>query len=656
MALKKTENKKNDSKKDKKGRRDDGPITGLRVNYLIIFLSGLVILIAAILVFLLIVKNVYGNYEFSEILPTKENLEKFTYAEKAGILYSVYTENMLDDGDTWIQDNLDTWTTFMKNINMQYDIISDQDIELGKHYKYELLVLAGAKAISDKEIIEIKKYLDQGGSVFTTGGVATFSDEAKWRGWNFFTETFGMKFTKELTPEDAYSKVHTLRGNLPLTAGIPTGYSLRIATWDRPIYAEILEPRTMQVSYWFDYRTDQGLVREEIQKSAGISYGTYGKGRFVWYGFELNSVIGSQEVYINFEKLFKNSVNWLTYQPTSFVKDWPAPYDGAAIFIPTISENVSNVSNIKGLINNYNYPATVFVDLNTAIKNPGTIKSVAKYAEIGAIVDIGYLESMFDTENKLFDKKEQSFNINFVIDTLQKISNSNINGIMPYYGFYDENTLSVMAESNLRYLVTDSLTDRSVPNLVVMDEKPVMIITRTARDDNKIIKQYGLTDLEFQRYTYFEDVDRLLFEGGLYVLKVHTDYQLQPQYVGVINDIVKYIRSKNIWFTSIDELLNWWQRKGGLEIRYETRSKRRISVEVSNHKDDKTDDFVVQVNFNKSVNNVEISSDMIHTPIPEFEFDESTNVIYLYIEDLEPGETRIFLVDFENQQVEEQNL
>ncbi|MCK5087518.1 MAG: hypothetical protein KAQ90_08355, partial [Melioribacteraceae bacterium] len=178
MALKKTENKKNDSKKDKKGRRDDGPITGLRVNYLIIFLSGLVILIAAILVFLLIVKNVYGNYEFSEILPTKENLEKFTYAEKAGILYSVYTENMLDDGDTWIQDNLDTWTTFMKNINMKYDIISDQDIELGKHYKYELLVLAGAKAISDKEIIEIKKYLDQGGSVFTTGGVATFSDEA----------------------------------------------------------------------------------------------------------------------------------------------------------------------------------------------------------------------------------------------------------------------------------------------------------------------------------------------------------------------------------------------------------------------------------------------------------------------------------------------
>jgi len=131
---------------------------------------------------------------------------------------------------------------------------------------------------------------------------------------------------------------------------------------------------------------------------------------------------------------------------------------------------------------------------------------------------------------------------------------------------------------------------------------------------------------------------------------------LQPQYVGVINDIVKYIRSKNIWFTSIDELLNWWQRKGGLEIRYETRSKRRISVEVSNHKEDKTDDFVVQVNFNKSVYNVEISSDMIHTPIPEFEFDKLTNVIYLYIEDLEPGETRIFLVDFENQQAKEQNL
>ena len=75
---------------------------GLKVNYLIIFLSGLVLLISAILVFLLIVKNIYGNYEIREILPTKENL-RFLFDEqkgKAAILYSKYTENMLPSGST----------------------------------------------------------------------------------------------------------------------------------------------------------------------------------------------------------------------------------------------------------------------------------------------------------------------------------------------------------------------------------------------------------------------------------------------------------------------------------------------------------------------------------------------------------------------------
>ncbi|MEK6552590.1 MAG: hypothetical protein AABZ54_03980, partial [Bacteroidota bacterium] len=84
---------------------------GLKVNYLIIFLSGLVLLITAFLVFLLIVKNIYGNYELKEIIPTKNNLKFLSdeKKEKAGILYSKYTEIVLPSGSTWLQDNVDTW-------------------------------------------------------------------------------------------------------------------------------------------------------------------------------------------------------------------------------------------------------------------------------------------------------------------------------------------------------------------------------------------------------------------------------------------------------------------------------------------------------------------------------------------------------------------
>mgnify|MGYP005849199705 FL=1 len=623
---------------------------GLRVNYLIIFLSGLVLLITGILVFLLIVRNIYGSYEIKEILPTKQNLQLLSSEEKSGraaILYSRYTENMLPSGSTWLKDNVDTWKKFVKGARMDFDIITDQSIELGQHLGYKVVILPGSKSLSDRQIVQLKKYLENGGSLFVSGGPATFSDEGKWRGWEFFTEVFGMKFNREIKPEEFY-KVHTLRGNLPITAGIPTGYALKIATWDRPIYAEVLEPRTTQVSFWYDFRKEAGLVREEISKSAGIAYGNYGKGRFVWYGFELNSVLGVQKDYIFFEKLFNNSLNWLTYQPTAFIKDWPAPYDGAFLFIPTLRENIGNVYNVNNLISPNQFPATFFLDTEVGIKNPGIVKSLAGKGDIGAIIDIGFIESPEDTINKLFEKETQFSNVGFAKDTLSKIAGKEVRAIMPKNGYYDDNTLQAMAAKNIDFLLTDSLTDRSVPEIRIRNNKSIMIITKTARDDIEIVKNYGLTNTDFQLYTYEEDIDRILFEGGLYVFKVHSEYQLQPQYSSVIRDVLRYAKSKNMWITSLNQLKDWWNRRQGVEVRYDTRSKRRVAIEFTNPSDNVTQELVVQVNLNKKVRNVNVSSDIINTKIPRYELKNEGQTIYFYIDKMNPHETRSLLVDFDN--------
>lgn len=624
--------------------------TGMRVNYLIIFLSGLVLLVAAILVFLLVIKNIYGRYEVEEILPTKKNLGITTAANsnKIAILYSRYTENMLPSGSTWLSDNIDTWEKFLSARKYPYSIITDQDIELGRHFGYKIIVLPGSKSLSDRELLQIRKYLEEGGSLFSTGGPATFSDETKWRGWQFFTEVFGLKFTKEIDPKLDKRKIHTLRGNVPITAGIPTGYALNIATWDRPIYAEIVEPRTTQVSFWFDFRKESGLVREQIRKSAGIAFGTYGKGRFVWYGFEINSVIGKQEDYIYFERLFNNSIRWLSYLPTGFVKDWPAPYEGAMLLITTIGDSPANAGNINRVVKSTGIPATIFADPYKIKNYPGVLRSVKNDADLGAIVDIGYLESATDTLNKLEDKETQFGAVEFAVDTFRSIAGKAPKAIMPSYGFYDENTLQAMSLNDINFLITDSLTDRSVPMVEYRNGKPMLIITKTARDDKQVIKDYGLTDKEFQSYTYDEDVDRLIFEGGLYVWKVHTGFQLRPEYASVLTDVVNYAKEKKMWMPTLDQLRSWWLRRGGIEMTYQTRSKRRVSVEVSNPTDEMIEQFVVELNLNKKVKDIEISSEIINTKIPRYEFDEGTYTLYIYIDELQPGESRSYLVDFEN--------
>jgi peptidoglycan/xylan/chitin deacetylase (PgdA/CDA1 family) len=621
----------------------------VKVNQLIILLSGLVLLTAALLIFLLVLKNVYGKYNFTDIIPSEKIFKIFQSNKKQSValLYSRYTENMLPEGSTWLSDNITTWKKFLDEEKINYDVISDQTIELGKHFNYDLLILAGSKSLSDKEISQIKRYIEKGGSIFASSGTASYSADGKWRGWEFFSEVYGLKFTKEIIPDDIL-KIHTLRGNLPLTAGIPTGYPLKIATWDRPIACEVLEPRTTQVSFWYNFRKEGGLVREEIEKTAGIVYGNYGKGRFVWYGFELNSVIGEQIDYIYFEKLFKNSINWLTYSPTLQVRDWPPGYKTAAMIVPMLTNKIWNVKNLFSIAKNEDVPMTFFIDPAVADENKQLVKALNNYGEIGDIIDIGYLVSTTDTVDELFDYNTQLNRFRQGKSVLEKIPGIKINGVLPLYGLYNENSVRALINAGYSYIMTDSLTDRSVPKTLIRDNKRIVSFTKTARDDYEVIRDYGLKDTSFQLYTYEEDVDRLMFEGGLYIFKIHTDYQCLPEYVNVVRDLIKYLKRKNFWIATGSQIKNWWLSKSNLEISSEVRSQRRIAIEVSNPGNTVVENVMVQVNINKNVKNIQLSSEIFGTTIPKYEFDSKSQTIILKIKKLGAGESVSYFIDFDS--------
>jgi hypothetical protein len=48
------------------------------------------------------------------------------------------------------------------------------------------------------------------------------------------------------------------------------------------------------------------------------------------------------------------------------------------------------------------------------------------------------------------------------------------------------------------------------------------------------------------------------------------------------------------------------------------------------------------------VKNVEISSDIINTKIPRHSLSEDKQIIYIYLDKMDPHETRSLLIDFEN--------
>lgn len=625
----------------KSNKRKDG------INQGLIVLSGFIFLIGAILTYYFILRGVFGKFDTDVIIPSPKIIKSALSKEKPhiAILYSQYTENMLPEGSTWLNDNINTWKKFLDNSNQLYDIISDESIETGQIYKYRLIVLPGSRSLSDRETINLKKYIDRGGSVFATSGTATYSDDGKWRGWQFLNEVFGINFTKTMKNDDL-TKIHTLRGNLPLTANIPTGFPLRVATWDKPIAAEVMDPRTTQVSFWYNYRLENGLTRENIKKTAGIVYGNYGKGRFVWMGFEINSVIGVQEDYVYFEKLFNNSINWLTYKAIAYFNEWPRGYKAAAIISPTLSQDIYNINNLLGILKSEKVRATFFIDPYKAEQNKKLLKNLARYGNIGALVDIGYLSSINDTSNSLDDYSTQLEKLKDAKSILESISGKVVSGANPYYGLFDEHSVQALIDDNYKFVLTDSLTDRSVPKTIIRGKKKLILITKTARDDYEVIRDFGLNLPEYQLYTYQEDIDRILFEGGLYVFKLHTEYQCQPNNIGVVRKIIKELKKRNFWITTASKVSKWFARKDKVEIRVSSRGESRIVVTVSNSGDKTINSLVVQVDLNQPATRISLSTEIIGTKIAKYDFDKTNKKVYLYINDLEKGESRTYYLDY----------
>jgi peptidoglycan/xylan/chitin deacetylase (PgdA/CDA1 family) len=611
----------------------------------LILFVGFITVFAVLLIFIFVIRTVYGKFSASELVPDSNVLQSLLLGKDANIalLHSDYTKYLLEDNGKWLKESNTTWKKFLTYSNNKFETISDKDIESGNHFKYELIILAGSLSLSDLEIIQIKKYLDEGGSIFATSGTASYSEDSKWRGWDFFSEVFGIKYTKQIGREDA-SKIHILRGGIPITANIPAGLPLRVATEDKPITVEVLDPQTKQISCWYNYRLEEGLVTGGIKNTAGMVYGKYGAGRFIWMGFDINSVIGIQKDDIYFNKLFNNCITWLLREPIGFVKNWPSGYNAAAILAPILNGNTHNINNLLPILTEENIEVTFFVEPYFANDHKELIKTISDFGEIASLVDIGYLSSVNDTVNKLDDYNTQFDRLMFAKNLLTNITQKKISGFLPYYGFMDENTINAVINAGYNCIVVDSLTDRSVPKSIIRGGERILAISQTARDDYEVIRNFGITQPKYQFYTYQEDINRVMFEGGLFLFKMHTDYQCDKKNIGVVRDVITELKEKKFWITTSEEIQKWYLVKDKLEINTEQRGSSRVVVTISNPGVDIASKVIIHVDLNNKADNISVETEVIGTKRAAFSHQSGSEIINLYIDDLRPHESRTFYI------------
>ncbi len=156
-----------------------------------------------------------------------------------------------------------------------------------------------------------------------------------------------------------------------------------------------------------------------------------------------------------------------------------------------------------------------------------------------------------------------------------------------------------------------------------------------------------MTIPEFQFYTYQEDLDRVLFEGGMYILKLHTDYQCRQDYVSVVKDVIRELKKKKFWISTANEIQKWYEKRDYIEIKTDRRGKTRVALKVSNPGVEAINNLVVDLDLNDFAKNISISSELIGTKMASVKHSPGSQMVYLFVDDLNPGESRQYFIDYD---------
>ena len=313
---------------------------------------------------------------------------------------------------------------------------------------------------------------------------------------------------------------------------------------------------------------------------------------------------------------------------------------------PMVDKDPYNIQNLLHVLKAERVKATFFVNPDIARSHRELIRSLSKYGEIASVVDIGYLNSINDTVNSLNDYDTQVQKLNTANAVLEGITGTKVVGALPYHGLFDQNTLRALINDGYDYVLTDSLTDRSVPKNMIIGGKRITTMTKTARDDYEVIRDFGLTQPEFQYYTYQEDVDRILFEGGMYVFKMHTEYQCDSSNINVVGKVIDELKKKNFWIATGDEIQKWYAEKSNVQIRTDQRGPKRIALTISNPGTFTVNNLVIQLEINAPASNIVLSTEIIGTKKATFDYDKDNKVVYVYINDMKPNESRTYYLDY----------
>lgn len=416
-----------------------------------------------------------------------------------------------------------------------------------------VLVVPSSPCLTVEAREAIDGFSSRGAGVIITGPTGVYDAGCRPIGYGLIVATTGA--ARADTLESRSMTYLTIPAGSPLTVDIPPGSRIDL----NPGRQVALRLPQRDVFY-SDYSLQPQPAGGSPLLDVAITHANFGRGRMVYWGFELRDVVRLPWDRALSELLVRNSVAWAASLPIGSIEPWPKGRVAAATIAQDVEAKFPNAQYALDSLNAAHVRSTYFLTSDLARGYGRLTRDMANAGEIGSHTEnhrlLGGLP-LADQQSRLETTQHD----------IARLLGLSVDGLRPPQEQFDEATMSAWLAAGGRYLFGANDSRSVSPELLPIGHDTLVLIGRVGSDDFAAAAA-ARNDPTRTAKVLLDEYARMRALGGLYALSYHSQLLATPELVPALAHVARTIAADTaVWLATTGEIADWWRVRAQIEAR-----------------------------------------------------------------------------------------
>ena len=422
-----------------------------------------------------------------------------------------------------------------------------------------VLVIPSSPCLTVEAYEAIDAVTARGGGVVVTGLTGIHDAGCRPIGYGLIVGVTGA--SRADTLESRPMAYVTLPADNPLTIDIPPGSRIDLNP-GRQVALRL--PR--RDAFYSDYALQPEPAGGAPLLDVALTHGSHGRGRVVYWGFELHDVVRLPWDRALATLLARNSIAWAGGLPMAAVEPWPKGRVAAAAIAQDVEASFQNAQHALDSLRAAHVRSTFFVTSDVARRFDGLSHDLANEGgEVGSHTENHRLLGGLPASNQR-DRLETTQH------DLTALLGLPVDGLRPPQEQFDVATMKAWLAVGGRYLFGANDSRSASPELLPVGRDTLVLIGRVGSDDFGAAAA-AHNDPAATARIFLDEYERLRALGGLYALSYHSQLLAAPDLVPALAQVARAIAADTaVWLATTGEIAEWWRDRAQLEARVTQRA------------------------------------------------------------------------------------